>query len=358
MKKIPKLQTAFQPLIYNRELNMATSQPIDRTYNVRFPYNINVTKKRTHFASKSPRTSRRAQNVQPYYINAGDLVTAAIGPLNVASPGQHIGAIRDANLQRKDENTTWAGNYFRSLMRGNSGWVTPEYAEEHPLASLAWNVGGDALTLGGPKAIQYLTKMDMPRYGFKPTTKYYFEPGYAGMNWFKFKKNTPVEQLTQEIAEQPKTNPLSLITDTERFGSEYKQITLDDLQKLAQERIGRKLTTTELKDYIGHRRIDLGNGEPELGFSPRSANGNKEPTFVLEETDIPEALSNFDRFTSKGTIRTRMGNDKYSLQEVQSMLDNQGNLKPNVALQRVYPGEHGKANWFFREAQRVYCLLY
>lgn len=202
---------------------------------------------------------------------------------------------------------------------------------------------GKELNYAG-KAANYVARMGMPALGYVPSTRYYFNPGYAGMNWFKLNKKTnPV------VVEQPQTNPLSLITQSERFGEGYKQITLEDLQNLAQERIGRKLTTSELKDYIGHRKILLPGQEELLGFAPRNRDFSKEGYFVLEDTDLSEALSNFNKFTDKGTIRTKLGNERYTEKEIQSMLDENGNLKSNVALQRMYPGDHGVSNWYDRK---------
>ena len=208
---------------------------------------------------------------------------------------------------------------------------------------------GKGLNYAG-KAANYAARMGMPALGYAPSTRYYFNPGYAGMNWFGLKKSPKVVQ-SQVVAEQPKTNPLDLITQSERFGEGYKQITLEDLQNLAQERIGRNLTNQELKDYIGHRKILLPDQEELLGFAPRNRDFSKEGYFVLEDNDLSEALSNFNKFTDKGTIRTKLGNERYTEKEIQSMLDENGNLKSNVALQRMYPGEHGVSNWYDRGDQ-------
>ena len=214
----------------------------------------------------------------------------------------------------------------------NPYFLTPSRAVEGIASGIGKTVEN------GAKGIDYLVRMDMPRFGYRPSTNYYFKPEYARMNWFGINRRNPVVQQT------PRTDPRTLITDAnEKFGSSYKQITLENLQKLAEERIGRRLLDTELEDYIGK-----GLFNDELGFAPALNRYEKEPYFVFEEANLPEILSNFDRFTSQNTIRTRMGNDRYSLQDVQGMIDDQGNLGHNVALQRVYPGNHGKANWNLR----------
>lgn len=321
MKKIPKLQTEFQPLIYNRELNIATSQPTDRTYNVRFPYNIIVTKKRTHFASKSPRTSRRAQNVQPYYINAGDLITAAIGPLNIASPGQHIGAVRDANSQRKDENTTWIGNYFRSLMRGNSGWVTSEYTKEHPLISLAGNIGGDALTLGGPKAIQYLTKMDMPRYGFTPTTNYYFKPGHIGINGIPVGKRLELSPALKEKGWTLSDDETALVNPQgQRFirnseGKLQSETSLKETMKnkTIQEDKQKQLLLKKKQQRNLQKIIQNFEDVGVFGFRTKEWNAFRKGFKTTEsdieeyESHVPEYYEIFENLVKKGLLSNKSG---------------------------------------------------
>ena len=42
-------------------------------------------------------------------------------------------------------------------------------------------VGARAAKLG-KAALSNLIRMDMPRFGYAPTTKYYFKPGYLGVN--------------------------------------------------------------------------------------------------------------------------------------------------------------------------------
>lgn len=164
----------------------------------------------------------------------------------------------------------------------------------------------------------------------------------------KAKTVAPVRRVPTTAIQttQARTNPRSLMSESPRFGDDYKQISIEDVQKLANERLGRNLTKTELTDYINQKKVDLtGDG---IGFAPRTAEGVKDGTIVIEEKDIPEAITNLERFASPSTIRTRMGNQRYTQQEIEQMIDEAERLKPNVALQRVEPGSHGVSNWHDR----------
>ena len=63
-------------------------------------------------------------------------IDAATGPLlHWTQPSQYVGAVRDA-INGK--------NPLTSILRGNSGVVSEEYAQEHPWLSTAFNLGTDA----------------------------------------------------------------------------------------------------------------------------------------------------------------------------------------------------------------------
>ena len=68
---------------------------------------------------------------------------------------------------------TWAENVQKKL-----GLQTPTLAE---FTNPGYFIGG-GLGLKGKGALDYLIKADMPRFGYTPTTKYYFKPGYVGIN--------------------------------------------------------------------------------------------------------------------------------------------------------------------------------
>ena len=99
----------------------------------------------------APRTSGASKN--QYKLQTGDLLGAMTTGMNVLSPSQWWGAIRDAeDLQ----------DGFNKLMRGNSGFTTEKYAKEHPYISTGVNLAGDAAVLGVLNTIK-------PKPNFVPT---------------------------------------------------------------------------------------------------------------------------------------------------------------------------------------------
>lgn len=77
-------------------------------------------------------------------LNALDVlkgVHTAVNPLlGWTSPSQYVGAIRDSKN---------IGEFIGSMMRGNSGFTTEEYAQKHPIISTALNLAGDAIGTTG-----------------------------------------------------------------------------------------------------------------------------------------------------------------------------------------------------------------
>lgn len=88
-------------------------------------------------SSTSSRTT--PYNSNSYKIQTGDLLEAMTTGINVLAPSQWIGAIRDGD---------GAVDTFNKLMRGNSGFVTEDYAKDHPYISAGTNLVGDAV-IGG-----------------------------------------------------------------------------------------------------------------------------------------------------------------------------------------------------------------
>jgi len=64
-------------------------------------------------------------------------------------------------------------------------------------------------------AMDYLIAMDMARHGHTPTTKYYFKPGYIGMNF------TPVEKLFEVNRWNRLRNPKYVTEQDKRILSEH-----------------------------------------------------------------------------------------------------------------------------------------
>lgn len=102
---------------------------------------------------------------------------------------------------------TWAENVQEKL-----GLQTPTLAE---FTNPGYFIGG-GLGLKGKGALNYLIKADMPRFGYTPTTKYYFKPGYLGMN------TVPLDKVLN-----PK---LGLkLSDVEHFYKQYGNASTDEL---------------------------------------------------------------------------------------------------------------------------------
>lgn len=101
---------------------------------------------------------------------------------------------------------TWAENVQEKLRL-----QTPTLAE---FTNPGYFIGG-GLGLKGKGALDYLIKADMPRFGYTPTTKYYFRPGYIGMNF------TPVEKLFEVNRWNRLRNPKYVTEQDKRILSEH-----------------------------------------------------------------------------------------------------------------------------------------
>ncbi len=152
--KIPKLQTAFQPIDifadkaeYDRQKWLREHTMTHYTDKDYFTGSQTRLKGITVKGNKPARSysgysEPLPRRVQP--TNISDITKGVHAVANPAlawfSPSQYVGAFRD---------TDNAADWFRSMMRGNSGFVTKEFEEKHPWISLATNMTGDAATLGG-----------------------------------------------------------------------------------------------------------------------------------------------------------------------------------------------------------------
>ena len=160
------------------------------------------------------------------------------------------------------------------------------------------------------KGIDYLARMDMARYGYKPTTRYYFKPGYAGLN------GIPIENGRIRVSNS-------------------------DIAKEMEQRFGRKLTEEELDDIIGYA-------------SPRAnidANGNiVGMDFTKSELDyvnnnINRTLNYEKGVPTKTTRYLKQGEEPYELEE---LVEN-GQLKEGLGLEETYSGSRGEENFFNRK---------
>ena len=153
--KMPKYEDGLTPLRKPKvNTNQATYNPEEDLYTGRYTLpEVTITgdKSKRVYRSHAPRTSGVSKN--QYRLQTGDLLGAMTTGMNVFSPSQWWGAIRDANgLQ----------DGFNRLMRGNSGFTTEKYAKEHPYMSTGMNLAGDAAALGVLNTIK-------PKPNFVPT---------------------------------------------------------------------------------------------------------------------------------------------------------------------------------------------
>ena len=120
--------------------NQATYNPEEDLYTGRYTLpEVTITgdKSKRVYHSHAPRTSGMSKN--QYKLQTGDLLGAMTTGMNVLSPSQWYGAVRDADGIQDG---------FNKLMRGNSGFVTEDYAKDHPYISAGVNLVGDA-AIGG-----------------------------------------------------------------------------------------------------------------------------------------------------------------------------------------------------------------
>ena len=104
---------------------------------------------------------------------AGSLVLNPLGTLG-ALAGGIVGGKAVDKASQAFTGKTWAENVVDRL-----GLQTPTLAEFTNPGM--WVGGGIGSGITG-EVIPILIRMDMPRFGYKPTTEQYFKPGYVGMN--------------------------------------------------------------------------------------------------------------------------------------------------------------------------------
>ncbi len=115
------------------------------------PFSLTLTKTKPK-ENKSSWRWTTVSNPRMRQLTASDVMKAAHTAVNpilaFTSPSQYYGAFRDSKN---------VGDWFRSMMRGNSGFVTKEFEEKHPFISLGLNLAGDAA--GTAAAIKYAPKI-------------------------------------------------------------------------------------------------------------------------------------------------------------------------------------------------------
>ena len=188
MKIIPKLQTAWQPLqVDNTKVQKPmVMQPIKRTLKPgEMLLNLGerqtvVTPKQTYIQQDN-RSDKQRKSDQKYAQQKRKQI-------ELDKAQKRTGEVASALLERTMpsywiEKTT--GENLGSIGRLVTDIATP-FATTKGLHLL----GKGANYVG--KGIDYLARMDMARYGYKPTTKYIFTPNMAGMNNFSITQNSKI----------------------------------------------------------------------------------------------------------------------------------------------------------------------
>lgn len=115
------------------------------------PFSLTLTKTKPK-ENKSSWRWTTVSNPRMRQLTASDAMKAAHTAVNpilaFTSPSQYYGAFRDSKN---------VGDWFRSMMRGNSGFVTKEFEQEHPFISMGLNLTGDVA--GTAAALKYAPKI-------------------------------------------------------------------------------------------------------------------------------------------------------------------------------------------------------
>ena len=272
--------------------------------------------------------------------------------------------------------SAFAGNGTWDMITGNANWMTP--LEMMPLAGPAFK-GINWLSKAGTKQISNIVSTAIPK-----TTETLFEPKPLQLSGHKYvspvtrrvsfntnepimtnksvsariTKNVPTEEPVYIEESVPVKEPITINirnlirdADKERWGDNYKRVNLEELQKVAKQRIGRELTDQELNQFVG--------GHYSYAFPEfRHRSNIHEPlqktgdaiidieSYGNPESTINKLVGNFNKLTDKNTMRTKIGQGRYSESDLQSMLNEDGTFKDNVMLQETYPGAHGVDNWY------------
>ncbi len=165
---------------------------------------------------------------------------------------------------------TWAENVQEKL-----GLQTPTLAE---FTNPGYFIGG-GLGLKGKGALNYLIKADMPRFGYTPTTKYYFKPGYLGING----------------------GPIGKVPEGAKIVGEFK---------------GEPLIEINGKKYLLSKYNELHGGALDLGYDPKviAEEAKKDFTGPLARIiDNSEVLTSLADKIKRGEATTEFSRNKGTL---------------------------------------------
>ena len=165
---------------------------------------------------------------------------------------------------------TWAENVQEKL-----GLQTPTLAE---FTNPGYFIGG-GLGLKGKGALNYLIKADMPRFGYAPTTKYYFKPGYLGAN----------------------SSPIGKVPEGAKIVGEFK---------------GEPLIKINGKKYLLSKYNELHGEAPDLGYDPKVIAEEAKRDFtgpLARIIDNSEVLTSLADKIKRGEATTEFSKNKGTL---------------------------------------------
>lgn len=209
---------------------------------------------------------------------AGGAAAFLSNPITVGSAliGGMVGGRAVDKASQRLTGKTWAENVQNKL-----GLQTPTLAE---FTNPGYFIGG-GLGSRVPKGIDYLARMDMPRYGYKPTTKYYFKPGYLGINF-----GNPIEKVPEVPEGWEIIRPL-VINGRNTYQVKhpiYGFSTLDEVNGTYGRGNYAKLFTNEaLDEYNPQIRQDPSNNKliDESRYIARRVDAGKDSPAVIDNTE-------------------------------------------------------------------------
>lgn len=265
-----------------------------------------VVKKRTRHIKRAANTAHMIGTLATGAGTAGLLLTNPATTLGAVAGGVAGEKAVDWGLGKLADATGSKVRSWKDLTDKYLGWSPTLQTITNPGIILGGGIGAKGAQLAN-KAANYAIRMDVPKFGYAPTTQYYFKPGYLGIN------GTPVENGKIRVLR-------------------------DDVAKELEQKFGRKLTEEELDEINGYA-------------SPKAYTDRQGNIIGMDYTqaDLDYANNNLNRtlnyekgVPTKVTRYLKEGEQPYNLED----LVKDGRLRDDVGLEETYSGSRGKENFF------------
>lgn len=228
--KVPKLQTAWQKFEYKPKQVNWWEQPKSKVLREwtgderpkaesAEDYTKRRIKEESDKSKKETKWMRQTADML-HGIGVGATTAGLAGSLVLApvtTAGGLIGGMIGGRAVDKATNKLSEGKYssWADYVKNKTGVYNTIAELSNPGYFIGGGIGAKGAQLS-KGAMDYLIAMDMARYGHTPTTRYYFKPGYLGMNM------VPSDRMLN-----PK---LGLkLSDVERFYQQYGNTSTDEL---------------------------------------------------------------------------------------------------------------------------------